>query len=403
MLNSFEAGLNFVGILFIFFLLWLCSYTKNNIPYKTILKAFIAQFIIAIILLKIPAGVWIIERTSFHINKIISYGNYGLEFVFGSLMDKAKYGNIFILHVLGNIVFIASLVAVLTYLGILGFVVKIFGKIFSRILGTSQIESFISVANVFLGQTESPLLVSKYLKFLTNSEVVMVLVAGMGSMSASILGGYNAMGVPLNFLLITCALVPFGSVIVAKIIMSQNEIPTDVKNIKIDRKSSGENLIEVISNGAMDGIKLVLEISASLIGVIAFVALFNGVLADFGLKLDLILGYIFYPLAFFMGFDATLTYKVAGLLGEKLLLNEFIAFADLMEYFGTLDYKTQVMLCVAIGGFANIGSMAICLSGIGMLCPDKKGVIGKYLWVSLAGAFLMNIMNALIVGIVLSF
>ncbi len=398
-----EVSLNFAGILFIFFLLWLCSYTKFNIPYKTILKALFAQFIIAIILLKIPAGVWVIEQISFHINKIIGYGNHGLEFVFGSLMDKAKYGNIFILHVLGNIVFIASIVAVLTYLGILGFVVNIFGKIFSRILGTSQIESFISVANVFLGQTESPLLVSKYLKFLTPSEVVMVLVAGMGSMSASILGGYNAMGVPLNFLLITCALVPFGSVIVAKIIMSQNEITTDIENINIDKNSLGKNLIEVISNGAMQGMKLVLEISASLIGIIAFVALFNGVLAEFGLKLDLILGYIFYPLAFFMGFDATLTHKVAGLLGEKLLLNEFIAFADMMEYFGTLDYKTQVMLCVAIGGFANISSMAICLSGIGMLCPDKKGVIGKYLWVSLAGAFLMNIMNALIVGIVLSF
>lgn len=398
-----SVGLNFLGIIFIFFLLWLCSYTKRNIPYKTILKALIAQFIIAIILLKIPAGVWVIERISYGVTKVISYGHYGLEFVFGSLMDSAKIGNIFILHVLGNIIFIASLVSVLTYFGILGFVVKNLGKLFSKILGTSQLESFMSVANMFLSQIESPLLISKYLKFITPSEIIMILVAGMGSISASILGGYAAMGVPMNFLIITCALVPFGSVIVAKIIMSQNQTPADVGNIKIDTKSSGSNLMEVIANGAMDGFKVVIAISASLIGVIAFVALCNGILDDFGLKLDIILGYLFYPLAFFMGFDATFTHEVAGLFGEKFLLNEFIAFSDMMGYFSTLEHRVQAMLCVAIGGFANIGSMAVCLSALGVLCPEKKGEIGKYLWASLAGAFLMNIMNAFIVGIVLSF
>lgn len=395
--------LNFIGIIFICFLLWIFSYNKLNINYKIILKAFVGQFIVAFILMKFSAGVWLIEKISHYVTKIISYGNFGLEFVFGSLIDSAKIGNIFVIQVLGNIIFIAALVAVLTHFGILGVIVKFFGKIFSKILGTSQIESFMAVANMFLGQTESPLLISKYLKFLTSSEVLMILVAGMGSMSATTLGGYAAMGVPMNYLIITCALVPFGSVICAKMLLSENQIPFSVQDVQIDKNAYGSNFLEALSNGAMEGIKLIAAISASLVAIIAFVALCNGLLEGIGLKLETILGYIFYPLAFFMGFDSAVTYDAAAIFAQKLFLNEFIAFIDLMDGFENYDDKTKAMLCIATGGFANIGSMAICLSGIGTLCPDKKPVLAKLLPRALLGAFLMNIMNALIVGIVLSF
>ena len=394
--------LNFLGICFICFVLWLFSHNRFNLNYKIILKAIIAQFVIAFVLVKFSAGVWLIEKMSYYVNKIISYGHFGLEFVFGSLMDSAKVGNIFVIQVLGNIIFVASLVALLTHLGILSIIVNFFGKIFSKILGTSQLESFMGVSNVFLGQSESPLLISKYLNYLTSSEVMMILVAGMGSMSASILGGYAAMGVPMNFLIIACALVPFGSVIISKILYSEDESPFSAEKIQINKSSYGSNIIEALSNGAMEGIKLVVAISASLIAVIAFVALCNGLLDGFGLKLETILSYIFYPLAFFMGFDSGVTYETAALLAEKLFFNEFMAFADLMDGFENYDYKTKAMLCVSIGGFANIGSVAICLSGIGTLCPQKKPVLAKLLPKALMGAFLMNIMNALIVGIVLS-
>ena len=137
-------------------------------------------------------------------------------------------------------------------------------------------------------------------------------------------------------------------------------------------------MLEALSNGAMDGVKLIVVISASLIGIIAFVALCNGILEGIGISLDVILSYMFYPLAFFMGFEHELTFSVAELFGEKLLLNEFIAFNDLMVFFSTLDYKVQAMLCVAIGGFANISSLAICLSTLGTLCPEKKSLVAKY-------------------------
>lgn len=395
--------LNFLGIIFICFLLWIFSYNKLNINYKIILKAFVGQFIVAFVLMKFSAGVWLIEKISHYVTKIISYGNYGLEFVFGSLVDSAKIGNIFVIQVLGNIIFIAALVAVLTHLGILSIVVKFLGNIFSKILGTSQIESFMAVANMFLGQTESPLLISKYLKFLSSSEILMILIAGMGSMSATILGGYAAMGVPMKYLIITCALVPFGSVICAKILLSENQTPFSIQDVQIDKNAYGSNFLEALSNGAMEGIKIIAAISASLVAIIAFVALCNGLLDDFGLKLETILGYIFYPLAFFMGFDSAVTYDAAAIFAQKLFLNEFMAFIDLMDGFENYDDKTKAMLCIATGGFANIGSMAICLSAIGTLCPEKKSFIAKFLPRALLGAFLMNIMNALIVGIVLSF
>ena len=318
-------------------------------------------------------------------------------------MDIPKTGFVFIIHVLSNIIFIGALVSVLTYLGILGFVIKHLGAALGKVIGTSRVESFICVANMFLGQTESPLLIAKYLKNLTNSEILMILIAGMGSMSVSILGGYNAMGVPMQLLILASSLVPFGSIVLGKIILPEKEENESVNKVDVDRHSAGSNVIEAMSNGALDGWMVVMAIASSLVAINGMVALIDGGLSFAGLELKQIFGWIFYPVAFLMGLDASFTDVAGQILGCKLILNEFVAYDMLMPLMDTLDYRAQAVMCITIGGFANVGSMAVCVSALGSLCPERKPDVAKLIVRALAGAFALNIMNGMIVGIILSF
>ena len=395
--------LNLLGIALVIGIAYAVSYDRKKINWKMIGKALLAQFILAIIVIKVPAGVWVIEEISNLVTAIVGFGKAGLEFVFGSFMDIPKTGFVFIIHVLSNIIFIGALVSVLTYLGILGFVIKHLGAALGKVIGTSRVESFICVANMFLGQTESPLLIAKYLKNLTNSEILMILIAGMGSMSVSILGGYNAMGVPMQLLILASSLVPFGSIVLGKIILPEKEENESVNKVDVDRHSAGSNVIEAMSNGALDGWMVVMGIASSLVAINGMVALIDGGLSFAGLELKQIFGWIFYPVAFLMGLDASFTDVAGQILGCKLILNEFVAYDMLMPLMDTLDYRAQAVMCITIGGFANVGSMAVCVSALGSLCPERKPDVAKLIVRALAGAFALNIMNGMIVGIILSF
>lgn len=395
--------LNLLGIALVIGIAYAVSYDRKKINWKMICKALLAQFILAIIVIKVPAGVWVIEEISNLVTAIVGFGKAGLEFVFGSFMDIPKTGFVFIIHVLSNIIFIGALVSVLTYLGILGFVIKHLGAALGKVIGTSRVESFICVANMFLGQTESPLLIAKYLKNLTNSEILMILIAGMGSMSVSILGGYNAMGVPMQLLILASSLVPFGSIVLGKIILPEKEENESVNKVDVDRHSAGSNVIEAMSNGALDGWMVVMAIASSLVAINGMVALIDGGLSFAGLELKQIFGWIFYPVAFLMGLDASFTDVAGQILGCKLILNEFVAYDMLMPLMDTLDYRAQAVMCITIGGFANVGSMAVCVSALGSLCPERKPDVAKLIVRALAGAFALNIMNGMIVGIILSF
>ena len=395
--------LNLLGIALVIGIAYAVSYDRKKINWKMIGKALLAQFILAIIVIKVPAGVWVIEEISNLVTAIVGFGKAGLEFVFGSFMDIPKTGFVFIIHVLSNIIFIGALVSVLTYLGILGFVIKHLGAALGKVIGTSRVESFICVANMFLGQTESPLLIAKYLKNLTNSEILMILIAGMGSMSVSILGGYNAMGVPMQLLILASSLVPFGSIVLGKIILPEKEENESVNKVDVDRHSAGSNVIEAMSNGALDRWMVVMAIAYSLVAINGMVALIDGGLSFAGLELKQIFGWIFYPVAFLMGLDASFTDVAGQILGCKLILNEFVAYDMLMPLMDTLDYRAQAVMCITIGGFANVGSMAVCVSALGSLCPERKPDVAKLIVRALAGAFALNIMNGMIVGIILSF
>ena len=393
--------LNVIGIVVLLGGLYFFSSNKKLIDKKMIIKALVIQFILAFMLVKFPLGRLFIEKVSDVVTNILGYGREGLSFMFGSLADSsAVNGSIFGIQTLGNIIFISALVAALYYLGIIGAVVKVIGGIIGKILGTSKVESFVATANMFLGQTESPILVSKYLKNMTESEIMLVLISGMGSMSATVLMGYAAMGIPMQYLLIGGSLVPLGSIIVSKIMLPED------KSLRIDEaeevKIDNANLISAISQGAQDGLNMALGIGASLIAIIAIVALVNGVLGIFGLSLEKILSVVFAPIGFLMGLDMNGVTLAGQLLGSKLVLNEFVAFGQLGEVIKTLDPRTALMLSVSLCGFANISSMGICISGISVFCPEKRNQLSKLAFRGMIGGFIVSLLSALIVGLIMA-
>lgn len=399
-----QVIISLLGIVVLLGIMYLLSSDKKNIPYKTVAKALVIQFIIAFLLIKFPIGQVVVEKVSDVITQILSYGNEGLSFVFGSLADSSMpTGSIFFIQTLANIIFVSALVSALYYLGVIGFIVKIIGKAVGKVLGTSQVESFVAVANMFLGQTESPVLVSKYLGRMTDSEIAVVLVSGMGSMSATILGGYTALGIPMKYLLIANALVPIGSIAISKILLPERDLEMvksyEEVSVSLD-KDKNSNILGAIADGAVSGLQTTLAIGASLIAIIGLVALVNGFLGIFGISLQQIFSYIFAPLGFLMGVDSSEVLTAGQLLGSKLVLNEFVAFQQLGEIMGTLGARTQMILSIALAGFANISSIGICISGISALCPEKKNTLAKLALKSMIGGFAVSVLSAMIVGVV---
>ena len=390
--------LNLLGIVLILVICWLISWDRKNIKWKIVIKALIAEIIIALIIVKVPIGQKIITITANGLTAVINCGNEGLSFVFGDLFS----GNlsIFIIQSLGNIIFVSALVGVLYYLGVIGFVVKWIGKAVGKIMGTTEVESFVAVANMFLGHTDSPILVSKYLKDLTDSEIFVILVSGMGSMSASILGGYHALGIPMEYLLIASAMVPIGSIMLSKIVSPQTEEAKSITDVKMDNKGNNSNVIDALAEGASTGMQMVISIGASIVGFVGIVAVINLFLGFFNITLSDIFSYVFAPFGFLLGLDGNNILMEGSLLGNKLILNEFVAFQDLGNTLGSLDARTGMICAISLCGFANLSSMGMCIGGIGVLCPEKRGTISRLVFKSMISGVFVSIMSALIVSIV---
>lgn len=392
--------LNLLGILVVLGFMFLISINRKAINFKNIAIALFAQFLLAGLLIKLPAGRAAIAAVSDGVVKVLSYGAEGISFVFGSLGDpNAPTGMIFAFQTLTNIVFISALVAVLYYVGILGFIVSKIGWVIGKVFKTSEVESFVAVANMFLGQTDSPILVAKYLKMMTDSEVMLVLVSGMGSMSVSIIAGYTALGIPMQSLLIASTLVPIGSIIISKIICPQTEQVKELGEIKMDNKGNNENVLDALSAGAMDGMNMAMAIGASLIAIISIVALLNGILGVFGLSFEKILSYVFAPIGYLMGLEGSEVFKAGELLGSKLILNEFVAFGKLAPMLDAMNPRTGLMLAVSLAGFANVSSIGICISGISVLCPEKRQTLAKLAVRAMIGGFCVSLLSSMIVGI----
>ncbi|HER4532524.1 NupC/NupG family nucleoside CNT transporter [Streptococcus pyogenes] len=393
-----------IGILLVLGIVYAISFNRKSVSLSLIGKALIVQFIIALILVRIPLGQQIVSVVSTGVTSVINCGQAGLNFVFGSLADSgAKTGFIFAIQTLGNIVFLSALVSLLYYVGILGFVVKWIGKGVGKIMKSSEVESFVAVANMFLGQTDSPILVSKYLGRMTDSEIMVVLVSGMGSMSVSILGGYIALGIPMEYLLIASTMVPIGSILIAKILLPQTEPVQKIDDIKMDNKGNNANVIDAIAEGASTGAQMAFSIGASLIAFVGLVSLINMMLSGLGIRLEQIFSYVFAPFGFLMGFDHKNILLEGNLLGSKLILNEFVSFQQLVHLIKSLDYRTALVATISLCGFANLSSLGICVSGIAVLCPEKRGTLARLVFRAMIGGIAVSMLSAFIVGIVTLF
>ena len=393
--------LNLLGIVLVFAISWLVSYDKKAIKWKSIGIMLAVEFIIAFIIVKVPLGQKVVTLLSDGITAVINCGNEGLAFVFGDLFTGGSTGMfVFIVQSLGNIIFVSSLVSALSYLGVIGFVIKWIGKAVGKVTKTSEVETFVAVANMFLGHTDSPILVAKYLPNLTDSEIFVILVSGMGSMSASILGGYSALGIPMSTLLIASALVPIGSIMVSKIMYPQTEAVKSVGEVKMDNKGNNTNVIDALSEGCNTGIQMVISIGASIVGFMGVMAIFDMILGVFGVSMAQIFGYVFAPFGFLFGFEGQDILMAGTLLGQKLILNEFIAFGELAPILSSLDARTGLVAAISLCGFANISCMGMCIGGIGVLCPEKRGTISRLIVRATLGGVFVSINSALLVSMV---
>ena len=396
--------LNLLGIVVVLGLVFLLSWDRKNIKWKAVGKAVLVQFVVAVLLVKVPIGKKIVSVLSDGVTAIINCGQDGLSFVFGSLADSgASTGSIFIVQTLGNIIFVSALVSLLYYVGILGFIVKWIGKAVGKLMGTTEVESFVAVANMFLGQTDSPILVSKYIGNMTDSEILVILVSGMGSMSVSILGGYHALGIPMDYLLIASAMVPVGSILISKMLLPQTEPVMAITDVKMDNKGDNTNVIDAIAEGAGTGMQMVISIAASLVGIIGIVAVINMLLGFAGISLEQIFSYVFAPFGFLMGLDGENILMEGTLLGNKLIVNEFIAFKELGTVLETLDPRTGMITAISLCGFANLSSLGICVSGIAVLCPEKKSTLSRLVFRAMLGGVFVSLLSAMIFGFVLLF
>ena len=395
---------NILGLVVTTALCWLLSWNKKDVKWMTVVKAIIAEFVIAFIIVKVPIGAKALMALSNGITALLNCGADGLDFVFGSLWT-GDAGYIFIVQSLGGIIFVSSLVSVLYYLGVIGFIVKWIGKAVGALMGTTEVESFVAVANMFLGHTDSPILVTKYLPDLTESEIFVILVSGMGSMSASILIGYTSLGIRMDHLLIASAMVPIGSILVSKIICPQVDTPKDIGGVRMDNKGNNSNVIDALSEGANTGIQMVIAIGASLVGFVGMVAVFDlflGFIPGVDITLSKIFGYIFAPFGWLLGFEGEEILLAGKMLGDKLILNEFIAYGTLGELMnsGVISDTSALIATISLAGFANLSSMGMCVGGIGVLCPEKRPIISKLVFKAMLAGVFVSINSALIVSII---
>ena len=394
-----------IGILFIFAVAYLLSNNKKRIKWRTIIIGFLIQFGFALAVLKWSVGKYVLSKVALGVQSVIDYAQEGISFVFGSL---ANDGSIFFVNVLCVIIFISAVVSILYYLGIMQFVIRVIGRALSRLLGTSQLETISSSANIFLGQTEAPLLIKPYVSKLTESELFAVMVGGLASVSGSILVGYSMLGIPIEYLISAAFMAAPAGLIVAKILCPETEhdkVQNEVEMIK----DNSANVVDAASKGAIDGLGLVLNIAAIILAFVAVIALINGLIGWIGgwfgvsdLSLQGILGWIFSPVAAIIGVPWGEAVTAGSLIGQKLILNEFVAFSNMAPLLPELSAKTTAIVTFALCGFANISSIAILIGGIGGMAPNRKADIARLGWKAVLGGTLANLLSATIAGLLLT-
>ncbi len=408
--------MSIIGIVVLLAIAFLLSNNRRAISLRTVGGAFLIQIGIGALVLYSELGRQALLGAAEAVNKVIAYGNEGISFLFGGLVSDKMFelfgggGFIFAFRVLPAIVFFASLISVLYYLGIMQWVIRLIGGFLQKILGTSKTESMSAAANIFVGQTEAPLIVRPYIATMTQSELFAIMCGGLASVAGSVMIGYAQMDVPLPYLIAASFMAAPGGLLFAKILFPQTEKTNDeLKANDVDEKPS--NVLDAAAMGASSGMQLAMNVGAMLLAFIALIALLNGIIGGVGgwfgygeLNLQTILGWVFRPLAWVIGVPWNEAEIAGAMIGEKLVLNEFVAYVDFVKYLSpessvVLAEKTKAIITFALCGFANFSSIAILIGGLGTMAPNRRKDIARLGIKAVIAGSLSNLMSAAIAGL----
>jgi len=385
------------------------SHNRKKIRWQTIAWGLGLQLVFAVIVLRVSIGQRFISGAGTFVTTVLNYSYIGSSFVFGDLgAQKSQFGTVFAFQVLPAIIFVSALFAILYYLGVMQVVVRAFAVVMSKLMGASGAESLDVAASIFMGQTEAPLTIRPFLPKMTRSELMTVMTAGMAHISGSIMAAYIAFGVQAQHLLTAVVMTAPGTIMMAKLFEPETETPETSGSVKLEIPKQDVNIVDAAARGTGEGLNLMLNVIAMLVSFLALIALLNG---GFGLihshfawfpeSFQVVLGWIFRPIAWIMGVPWKDSKFIGGLLGTRMVLNEFIAYAQLGPAKGMLDPRSFTIASFALAGFANFGSVGIQIGGIGALAPDRKHDLAKLGFRAMLAGTLANFLSATLAGMLL--
>jgi CNT family concentrative nucleoside transporter len=399
-----------LGMLAIVAFAYAVSSNRQAVAWKTIGMAFAIQFIVGGIALFTSWGNRALSAAADVIGSLLGYSRAGIDFMFGQLAAyDGPIGFVFAVNVLPVVVFFSAFIAVLYHLGVMMWVVRILGGGLRRFLGTSHAESMSAAANIFVGQAEAPLVVKPFIPAMTRSELFAVMVGGLSTIAGSVMAGYVALGIPLEYLVTASFMAAPGGLMMAKLIEPETGTPVVPKAGDDATTPRYVNIIDAAATGALDGLRMAAAIAAMLIAFVALIALINGLLQYLGafvgfeeITLELLLGYLLGPIAWLLGIPWAEASTAGSLIGQKLILNEFVAYVAFSGVSESLSPIAQAVVIFALCGFANLSSIAILLGGLGAIAPSRRDDISRLGVRALIAATLANLMSAALAGFFLS-
>jgi concentrative nucleoside transporter, CNT family len=398
-----------LGMALILAVAYAFSRNRKAVRWSTIAWGLGLQIAFAVFVLKVPFGQHLFAWLGAVVTRILGFSYAGSSFVFGEIgKQNSSIGVVFAFQILPAIIFVSALFAILYYLGVMQVVVRAMAVVMNKLMHASGAESLNVAASIFMGQTEAPLTIRPFLNKMTRSELMTVMTAGMAHVSGSIMAAYIAFGIEARHLLTAVIMTAPGTILMAKLLEPETETPETMGEVKLDIPKTDVNVVDAASRGTGEGLHLMLNVIAMLVSFIAIVALCNGLfgwvhglVAWFPESLQVVLGWIGRPIAWAMGVSWHDSGTVGALLGERAVLNEFIAFADLGPLRATLDPRSFTIASFALCGFANISSVGIQIGGIGALAPERKHDLARLGFRAMLAGTLANFMSATIAGILL--
>ena len=396
---------SFLGLIAMLLIAWCFSNNRRKMDWRLILSGLALQILLGLLLLKTTVGQQLFAAANSFVAKVIEFSNTGAEFVFG----KALVAETLAFSILPTIIFVATLASLLFHCGILQWIVRGMAWVMIRLMNASGLESLAAAANVFIGHTEAPMLVRPYLADATRSELMTILTAGMATIAGGVMAAYVRMGASAGHLLTASLLSAPAAIVLAKIIVPETEESPTRGVVKIEPPRESVNVMDAICRGASDGMLLALNVGVMLLAAVSLIALFNWILSPIpnlggeAVTLQRLAGWIFAPLAYLIGVPQEDIFPMASLLGEKTVLNEFIAYVDLTAMHDKKEISERgfILAQYALCGFANFGSMAIAIGGIGAIVPERRADLARLAPRALVGGTLAALMTACVAGMLL--